>query len=294
MKKSFVRALCAVTALAFAVSLPLSVSANSGKNIALEGGVTPFDSGNGAYYNTGTADEKKRSNINDGDTLTGWQFDGFGNENEENKFYKENELFVGYFFDEATTIDEIDIYWEADTRAVASTKGYTVMYTKDKDVPKWEEFPDIEYEYGESEQIAIATGNVSRAQDVITFDDTEVMGIRVMIREGTSAKYYPQIFELEVYKAQSAMTTEDVSGIYHTDSEAPSEVSSEPTVIVITSTPDPTASVVPMTSGDVSSVLEPADDSGSGNMPVYVLLGIGSVLLIATIGTLFAGMKKKQ
>lgn len=159
-----------------------------GAGIAVAG--TAFDSGVSVYGGTAVA-----ANVNDANKSTGWQ-------PAENSAMGEN-CYVGIKFDDAVTSTGATITWEEGTRAVASTSGYRVEVTTDG--TNWSVPAGIVYNYGTD-------------TDTITFDEVDVMGIRVITLQSTNTKYASKIWELGVTSEEKADAVISEDDIQHIDS----------------------------------------------------------------------------
>ncbi len=155
-----------------------------GENIAAQG--TGFDNG-GTHGNVSSP-----ANLNDGDASTYWQYLTEGN---SYPFY------AGIEFAEETAVNAMKLYWENGTRAVADKTGYTVEYSLDGEA--WNEVPEADYAYGgENTEDAVA-------QDDITFEQVTAKFFRVNILSGTNNKYFPKLFEIEIYNMTDSEDNKD-------------------------------------------------------------------------------------
>ncbi len=139
-----------------------------GAGIAMTG--TGFDSG----IELLNADMKAEY-INDASNTTGWQPKNMGDMGEN--------CYVGIEFDEAIAMKGVTLTWEKDTRATASTSGYRVEVSADGET--WTTPSGISYAYGENE-------------DTVTFDETDIKAVRVVVLDSVSDKYAAKLFEMGV------------------------------------------------------------------------------------------------
>ncbi len=196
------------------------------ENFALTG--TVIDDGSDEYYD-GTS---VKENLNDGNLAAGWQYQSNNtDEDADNPITEETPnayttdegaswhvamvfedgIYVGYTWEEAVTINELQIYYEFGSRPVCSTEGYVIEVTTDGE--DWEELEDAEYTYIETETAGVAEA------DVITFEATDVKGVRTKIYK-SSTKYSPKVWEFEVYGPEAEAEGE-------TEAEAETETETE-------------------------------------------------------------------
>ncbi len=139
----------------------------NGTNLAVSG--TPIDDGK-AYYGGSTA-----ANLNDGNHSTSWQHNGTPS----------YPIYAGVSFDAAKTVDSLALYWEIGTRPT----GYTIEYSNDGTA--WTGVSNPIYNYGK------ASGNT--AQDIVSFGAVSAKYFRCNILGGSNEKYFPKLYELELY-----------------------------------------------------------------------------------------------
>ena len=159
-----------------------------GAGIATVG--TPFDSGI-ALYNA----DMNAAFINDANMSTGWQPANTGDMG--------SNCYVGMTFDHAVKTTGVTVTWETDTRAVASTDGYRVEVTTDGE--NWSVPAGISYVYGD-------------AEDSVTFDETAITGVRVVVLKSSNDKYASKIFEIGVTSSEKAAALISEDDVKHFDS----------------------------------------------------------------------------
>lgn len=176
-----------------AVAVPSVVSSNvsseadaSGKvNVALNGKAIE-ETGGDEYFNDEQTGKMTPDRAFDGDLTTGWQLAKTCGDGETMDYG--DGIYIGATWETAATIDEINIYFEAEAaRPFATEKeGYIVEYTTDG--KKWKEIKDAEYTLSTSNAVA----------DKVTFEAIEdVTGVRVVIYK-SNGKYSPKVYEIEV------------------------------------------------------------------------------------------------
>ncbi len=153
----------------------------NGKNIAPEG--IAFDDNKKHYTNSATA------NLNDGNRSTFWQFDGTPS----------YPLYAGIEFDSAKAANTAALYWEDGTRAPGARTGYVIEYSDDG--VTWKEVPNPTYRYGTAEN--------GTTQDVVTFGTTSAKYYRANIMGGSNGKFFPKLYEFEIYNVVSDGNDED-------------------------------------------------------------------------------------
>lgn len=150
-----------------------------GENIAPSG--TAFDDGRTVSSGMATA------NLNDGSRTSQWQFDGL------NPSASQFPVIAGIEFETNRAANTIALYWEDGTRATSSRTGYMVEYSVDGEA--WTEVPNAIYRYGTAEN--------GVAQDVVTFTSVSAKYYRCKIMSGSNGKYYPKLYEFEIYNVSS-------------------------------------------------------------------------------------------
>ncbi len=142
-------------------------------DIATQG--TAIDDGK-AYYGSSVA-----TNLNDGNRSTSWQYSGTPS-------YPIN---AGVSFASAKQANSIALYWEIGTRS----SDYKIEYSNDG--VTWQEVPNPIYSYGKA--------GATSAQDIISFDAVNAKYFRCNITGGTNTKYYPKLYEMEIYKVAAGV-----------------------------------------------------------------------------------------
>ncbi len=264
----------------------LSVSANSGFNLANTIGKV-FDTPGYAYYGEGESNEQKLSHATDKDMSTGWQYKNTTGQDAKPMEYKDG-VFLGVLFDEYQTVEEVQIYFELGSRPEASTDGYILQYSINGTT--WRDFGEdegCEYTYG-TEPLSGATEEI--VCDVITFDEIEVKGIRVVMYKMIS-KWSPKIFEFEVYKAESAVTSADIESSIHFESEE-SEPTPEVSDAPIAPSVEEVSTPAPV---ETPSVQEPSAEPPFGfeSTPWVIAFAVGvlATLVLAAL-VILRGRKK--
>ncbi len=142
-------------------------------NLALK--ATAIDSstagGNYSYYG-----DFKASNLNDGDSSTGWQY---GNDRCNNGAL--TDCWAGLDFGTVTKFNKVIIDWESGTKCTES--GFEIQYSNDGKAWTAVKNPVLSY------------GNTS----TVTFDEVTARYVRVNMTQCSSSKYAPKVYEIQVY-----------------------------------------------------------------------------------------------
>ncbi len=112
--------------------------------------------------------------------------------------YEDGQVWIGVSFEEAVAADVAIINWE--TGSVTdplADGGYRIEYTTDGET--WQAVSGAE---AVREDTTVGTTEIS--VDTVTFEAVEATGFRVVIIKGTSTKYAPKVWDIELYAPEEA------------------------------------------------------------------------------------------
>lgn len=103
--------------------------------------------------------------------------------------------YVGVMFGSAKTVASAAVWWEASTRATATSDGYAIQYTIDGTT--WQDVPLPDCEFG-------ATTFNGTVYDTVVFTPVTAVGVRLEVRSVNDTKYAAKVRELHVYADRPA------------------------------------------------------------------------------------------
>lgn len=157
------------------ITVDLTEGFDAVQNLALN--ATAFDElGGRQHYEASRTPDK----LNDGNVDTSWQANGSPSNPITN-------LWVGFDFGEPTKFDQAILWWEEAT-ACTLPDGYEIQYSDD----------------GENyTPVANMIATRANAVDTCNFDAVTARYIRFVLKNGSSGKALPQLFEIEVYNTKA-------------------------------------------------------------------------------------------